>query len=188
MARHQVLLLMDNCPAHTAGILDIANTEIKFLPPNTTSKLMGLQAEQSKHDILNVINMIVPAWELDVTASTIANCWKHCGLADSQAKCLPSEKICKVQMEEEFFANRSSRNLVANEEESEDNMAEYPYYTSKQVHEALEIMQGYAIQKDDDNGKGHKAINAYQKYFSRKLIQTQYQAWLPDMFTRQFTN
>ena len=42
MTGRKVLLLMDNCPAHTAGILDIANVEVRFLPPNTTSKLQPL--------------------------------------------------------------------------------------------------------------------------------------------------
>ncbi|CAG8787705.1 15954_t:CDS:1, partial [Acaulospora morrowiae] len=42
MTGRNVLLIMDNCPAHVAGTLDIANIEVKFLPPNTTSKLQPL--------------------------------------------------------------------------------------------------------------------------------------------------
>jgi len=108
MTGRKVLLLMDNCPAHTAGILDIANVEVRFLPPNTMSKLQPLdggiiralkahyrrrqalrtleqfnrtmQLEQDKVDVLDAINMVVPSWDTDVTASTIANCWRHCGL------------------------------------------------------------------------------------------------------------
>ena len=86
MTGRKVLLFMDNCPAHTAGILDIANVEVRFLPPNTTSKLQPLdggiiralkahyrrrqalrtleqfnktmQLEQDKVDVLDAINMV----------------------------------------------------------------------------------------------------------------------------------
>ncbi|CAG8626159.1 11672_t:CDS:2 [Acaulospora morrowiae] len=196
MAGRQVLLLMNNCSAHTADILDIANTEIKFLPPNITLKLQpldsriirilkahyhchqalqmlelfstGLQTEQSKLDILNMINIIMSAWELNMTANTIANFAKctrknQVYRYDSRQKLVNydnEQEICEVQMKKEFFASLGSRNLVANEEESGDSTVEHPYYTFKQVHKALRFCKAMQFKR----------------------------ARLPDMFTRQFTD
>ena len=64
------------------------------------------------------------------------------------------------------------------------NQCSAPHYTSKQVHEALEILQGYAIQKGDD-GEGRKAIDAYRRYFSYKLMQAPRQTYLTDLFVKQ---
>jgi len=248
MNGRSVLLLMDNCPAHTAGALDIANVDVKFLPPNTTSKLQPLnggiiwalkahycrrqalrtleqfnrvsQSEQGKQlDVLDAINMVVPAWEEDVTASTITNCWKHCGLTSSATQkripevdeavitlqnvlarigysdAIPAhelidyngeEEVCEVQTEEDFFASLEIGNSVVEEEEEEnDDTVERPHYTSQQVHEALEVLQGYAMQKGDENGEGRKAIDAYRRYFSYKLMQAPRQTYLTDLFVKQ---
>lgn len=247
MTGRKVLLLMDNCPAHTAGTLDIANTEVKFLPPNTTSKLQpldggiirtlkahyrrrqalrtlqqfntGLWPEQGKLDVLDAINILVPAWEADVTANTIANCWKHCGLVDSPAELPPGglndamfelqsvltrvgyadaipaqelvdysgeQEICEIQTEAQFFARLKTGNATAEEEEEDgDDTEERPHYTSIQVHEALEILKGYAMQRGDDDGAGRKAIDAYNRYFSIKLTQAPHQTRLPDLFAKQ---
>jgi hypothetical protein len=247
MDGRNVLLLMDNCPAHTAaGTLEFGNIEVKFLPPNTTSKLQPLdggiirtlkahyrrrqalrtlqlfnttlQPEQGKLDVLNAINILVPAWEVDVTASTIANCWKHCGLVGSPAEQPPrgmdeamfelqtvlrrvgyadaipaqelvdyngEQEICEIQTEEQFFASLRAGDTAAEEEEDgEDDTVERPHYTSKQVHEALEILQGYAMQKGDD-GEGRRAIDAYRRYFSIKLMEAPHQTRLPDLFAKQ---
>lgn len=238
---------MDNCTAHTAGTLDIANVEVKFLPPNTTSKLQPLdggiirtlkahyrrrqalrtleqfnrvsQSELGKQlDILDAINMMVPAWEVDVSATTIANCWKHCGLTGSTTQrqmhevneaisdledvlmrigyedAIPAqelvdyngeEEICEVQTEEEFFANLHFENSVTEKEEDKDNSNECPHYTFQQVREAMEVLQGFALQKGDENGEGRKAIDLYRRYYSVKLIQASHQTYLIDLFAKK---
>jgi hypothetical protein len=71
------------------------------------------------------------------------------------------------------------------ENDGNDDTIECPQYKSKQVHEALEILQGYSMQKGDDNGKARKAIDAYRGYFSVKVIQAQYQTRLPKFFARR---
>jgi hypothetical protein len=53
------------------------------------------------------------------------------------------------------------------------------------LFEALEILQGYAMQKGDNSGKACKAIDAYQRYFSNKLMEAPHQTRLPDLFARQ---
>ena len=247
MTGRKVLLLMDNCPAHTAGTLDITNVEVKFLPPNTTSKLQPLdggiirtlkahyrrrqalrtlaqfnQASQSELgkqlDILDAINMVVPAWEVDVNATTIANCWQHCGLTGSTTQRqvrevneamsdladvltrigytdgIPArelvdyngeEEICEVQTEEEFFASLCVENLVVEEEEDMDDTNERPHYTSQQVREAMEVLQGFALQKGDENGEARKAVDLYCRYYSGKLMQTRRQTYLTDLFAKK---
>ena len=64
------------------------------------------------------------------------------------------------------------------------NQCSAPHYTSKQVHKALEILQGYAIQKGDD-GESRKAIDAYHNFFSIKLMQAPHQTRLPELFAKQ---
>ena len=39
-----VLLLLDNCPSHITEGLTLSNTEVLFLPPNTTSTLQPIDA------------------------------------------------------------------------------------------------------------------------------------------------
>src|SRR6266516_5743718 len=40
----RVLLLLDNCPSHGIGGLDLPHVDIHFLPPNTTSKIQPMDA------------------------------------------------------------------------------------------------------------------------------------------------
>jgi hypothetical protein len=242
MAGREVLLLLDNCPAHTAAMLEIANVTIKFLPPNTTSKLQPLDGGiiralkahyrrrqalrtleqdssmelQFKPDILDAINMLVPAWEVDVTANTIANCWRHCQLygmetgqrnreveeavselenvlqrmscdtipADELVDYDGEQDVFEMQTEEEFFASLDGEKLVVEDEEDKDETVERPVYTAKQAYAALEILQGYAMQHNDGNGCGRKAVNAYHKFLSDTVMQKQRQTSLPEMFAR----
>jgi len=94
------------------------------------------------------------------------------------------QEICQVQTEQEFFANLSAQSSTDEEEEDGDDTIECPCYTSKQVHEALEILQVYAMQKGDVSGEARRAINAYHRY-SMKVGQAPHQTHLPDLFARQ---
>ncbi|CAG8786687.1 3662_t:CDS:1, partial [Acaulospora morrowiae] len=155
----------------------------------------GSQSELHKQlDILDAINMLIPAWEMDVSINTIINCWKHCGLTGSTTTnqiyevnkaiyelgnvltrigyddTIPAQelvnydgeqKICEIQTEKEFFASLQIKNLTTEKEEDKDDTIEHPHYTSQQVREALEVLQGYAMQRGDENGEGRKAIDLY---------------------------
>lgn len=108
MAGRKVLLIMDNCPAHSK--LDdpefpiLCNTEVFYFPPNTTSKIQPCDAgiiksfkthyrrlfnrkllqkiEQGSDENVNVldgIQLAISAWEA-VSPTTIANCFRHCGI------------------------------------------------------------------------------------------------------------
>jgi len=112
MSGRQVLLLMDNFSAHLAAInelelmpkgLGLENTEVVFLPPNTTSRLQPLDQgiiasfkaryrrswirfmlEQHElgynplqtMNVLKAIQFSIRAWD-EVSSTTITNCWAH---------------------------------------------------------------------------------------------------------------
>ncbi len=87
--------------------MELQNTQVKFLPPNCTSRLQPCDAgiiasfkkhyrckfvhyllkkfEDNPHDtsklnVLEAIKFIKSAWIDDVTVNTIVNCWRHTGL------------------------------------------------------------------------------------------------------------
>src|SRR5437763_7644400 len=102
MAGRQTLLLLDNAPSHNITNLNLQNTTIFFLPPNTTSRMQPMDAgiimsfkchyrsyfvkwllhqyesgaEDKKMDILSAIRFVVRAWD-EVAKGTISNCFRH---------------------------------------------------------------------------------------------------------------
>lgn len=102
----KVLMLIDNCPAHPPGVgSKLKSIELKFFPPNMTSKLQPLdqgvienikcnyrrrilsktinQIEEHqthpKLTLLDCVEQITKAWEIDVKPETISNCFKKAG-------------------------------------------------------------------------------------------------------------
>ncbi|CAG8541697.1 1311_t:CDS:2, partial [Racocetra persica] len=80
-----VLLILNNCASHKLDALTLQYTDITFLPPNITSKIQLLDAEQIenggradelKMNVLQAIRFIIQSWE-EVTAEIIRNCWRH---------------------------------------------------------------------------------------------------------------
>ncbi|KAH1225169.1 CENP-B 2 [Glycine max] len=105
MHGRRVLLVVDNCPAHPRNIEGLRNVELFFLPPNMTSKIqpydVGIirafkmyyrkrfyrkilegyevgQSDPEKINVLDVINLAITAWTINVRKETIANCFRHC--------------------------------------------------------------------------------------------------------------
>lgn len=112
MNGRSVLLLMDNFSAHVAAFSELEampqdmrleNTEVVFLPPNTTSKLQPLDqgiiasfkaryrriwirfmleehergnSPVQRMNVLKAIQFSIRAWD-EVTSTTISNCWAH---------------------------------------------------------------------------------------------------------------
>src|SRR5437879_7725241 len=100
----KLLLLIDNCPAHTDGSsINLKNLQVEFIPPiNTTSHIQPFDAgiirnfkvnyrtflvSKWVHDLdneeviksLNIkeaIEIIVDAWN-NVKPAMIKNCWQH---------------------------------------------------------------------------------------------------------------
>lgn len=115
MAGRKVVLVMDNFSAHQSAVDELAalpaeyglvNTEVLWLPPNTTSKTQPLdqgiiatfkalyrkqwlrfmleevefgRLPMKTMNLLHAIRFTINAWS-DVSPQTIANCWNHSGL------------------------------------------------------------------------------------------------------------
>jgi len=110
MQGRKVLLLLDNAPSHNVTGVQLNNTTVKFLPPNTTSRLQPCDAgiiasfkmhyrrkfvryllEQfenegisSKLSILEAILFAREAWQEDVTSTTIINYFRHVKIRDEE--------------------------------------------------------------------------------------------------------
>ncbi|KAL8096590.1 hypothetical protein AgCh_037524 [Apium graveolens] len=111
MNGRKVLLIVDNCPAHPKIVEGLRNTELFFLPPNTTSKIQPCDAgiirafkvhyrrrlyssmlqslevnatNPEKVNILNAISFANMAWNIDVKTTTIANCFRHCKIRSEE--------------------------------------------------------------------------------------------------------
>lgn len=102
--KRKILLFIDNCTAHNL-IPPLKAVKVKFLPPNTTSKLQPLdqgiiknfktcyrkevvrkmisdmeQQFASPINVLHAIRMADKAWR-SVSETTISNCFKSCGFS-----------------------------------------------------------------------------------------------------------
>ncbi|KAL5538009.1 hypothetical protein UlMin_044834 [Ulmus minor] len=86
MNGRKALFLVDNCLAYAKIVEGLRNVKLFFLPPNTTSKIQSCDDEigyevgatrLEKINILNAINFINVAWNIDVKTTTIANCFQH---------------------------------------------------------------------------------------------------------------
>ena len=101
-ANRKILLFIDNCPAHNI-IPPLVSVEVKFFPPNTTSKLQALDQGIIKNakvlyrhevvrktitniedgkpasiNVLDAMRMLDKAWR-NVKESTIVNGFRTCG-------------------------------------------------------------------------------------------------------------
>ena len=151
-----VLLLLDNCPSHITEGLTLSNTEVLFLPPNTTSTLQpmdagvimsfkrhyrryhirwmleqiegGKDASDLKMDVLQAVRYIVRAWD-EVTPEVISNCWKS-------TKILPNNVVSDNDYGDE---DESNNNLLA---ELSDSIKKFNFPTVISVNEYLSFPRG----------------------------------------------
>ncbi|XP_066248168.1 tigger transposable element-derived protein 6-like [Euwallacea similis] len=101
----KVLLIIDNCPAHPQLNHKLRVIKLTFFPPNMTSKLQPLDqgiincfklhyrqrilktildsfeshCSILKIDFLDCINIVANVWNVDVTQTTIHNCFRKAG-------------------------------------------------------------------------------------------------------------
>ncbi|XP_027351220.1 uncharacterized protein LOC113862331 [Abrus precatorius] len=88
MHGRRVLLVVDNCPAHPRNIEGLRNVELFFLAFKMHYRrrfyrkiLEGYEVghfDPGKINVLDAINLAIPAWMIDVRKETIANCFRHC--------------------------------------------------------------------------------------------------------------
>ncbi|KAE8217129.1 hypothetical protein CF319_g8715 [Tilletia indica] len=144
----KVMLLIDNASSHKAEV-ELQSTTIRFLPPNTTSVLQPLdqgiirsfkahyrkiyytellqrmETENREEavkawDILDAVLASVDAWTNGVTASTVANCFKHAHIKEStpaNAQAMPTDAHAPVRVES------PEPELPPREEDSDDSSA-----------------------------------------------------------------
>ena len=137
----KILLLLDNCLAHTLAVkqIQLMNITIHFISPNLTSvlqpcdlgiirafkahykRLLLLKAEKSFSSekemnitMKNAINLSAKAWN-HVSANTIANCWGKAGFMNTVAKD-ESDNECEIEL-----------SYLMNAMFSIDNVEEYLY-------------------------------------------------------------
>ncbi|CAG8746419.1 523_t:CDS:2 [Gigaspora margarita] len=100
----QTCFIVDNAKYHSSSNLNLHNTTVHYLPPNTTSRIQPLDAgiimsfkhryhsyfikwlldqyefeKDDKLNVLNAIKFIVRAWR-EVLSETVSNCFKHTGI------------------------------------------------------------------------------------------------------------
>lgn len=127
MHGRKVLLLLDNAPSHIVTGVRLKNTTVKFLAPNTTSRIQPCDAgiiasfkahyrrkfvrhllEQfeseltlSKLSILEAILFIRESWQEDVTPATITNCFRHVNIRDEVEEVIAVVIEAESDVEEE---------------------------------------------------------------------------------------
>ena len=117
-----ILLVMDNCAAHPRG-LNFTNINIKFLPPNTTSKLQPCDqgiiqslkvhyrhqllratlqtmenGNQHRITVLDAMQWLKFAWD-KVTSTTIMNCFRHCSFIIASQSEDDNDSTSPIQVE-----------------------------------------------------------------------------------------
>ena len=106
--RRNVVIVIDNCPAHPQNIKGLTNTKIVFLPPNTTAETQPMDAgvihilkqkyrcELSKKnlqmidaglpfevDLITALRVLDKVWK-DVSELSIQNCFRHVGFSAAE--------------------------------------------------------------------------------------------------------
>ncbi|ELU12217.1 hypothetical protein CAPTEDRAFT_203573 [Capitella teleta] len=79
--------MLDNAPCHPRHKKPLRNISLFFLPPNTTSKTQPMDQggeAPPKVDVLTALRLVYRGWR-GVKASSIANCYQHCGFIAREA-------------------------------------------------------------------------------------------------------
>ena len=124
LERRRVALIIGNCPAHPV-VPNLTNVEVFYPPPNTTSHTQPcdqgiMQAVKVKYrsqlltkfldsldddvtfraNVLDAIIFLRAAWS-NVSATTIANCFRHCGFSRTPEPQVSAEEEEQEEQEEE---------------------------------------------------------------------------------------
>ena len=127
----KVVMIVDNCPAHPA--VELENTELVFLPPNTTSitqpmdsgiiknlkffyrrnmaarRLEAAETETPfKWDMLDCLIAVKSSWR-QVKTSTVVNCWRQAGFVADDANRIDDHS--PDPMNDEAEETRTFRNI-----------------------------------------------------------------------------
>jgi hypothetical protein len=135
----QVLLLMDNASSHFVSELNLTNTTVEFLPPNTTSILQPIDAgicaafkrryrkmqmeyaihldEMGERDIYNIDLLRAMRWSeqawYEITDKTIHNCWQHTGLIARENRDKDYGKELETELNNELTSMMKSLRITS---------------------------------------------------------------------------
>ena len=72
----KVILLIDNAPSHAVNAVELRNTTIRFLPPNTTSRIQPMDADiiMSFLNAIIVLNSLSGSWS-NMSLELIKKTW-----------------------------------------------------------------------------------------------------------------
>lgn len=117
-AKRNIILFIDNCPAHSKDLqLKLEFIKLAFFPPNMSSKLQPLNQgviqtmkchyrrrilkktlncltknKKINISLMDCVDEISNAWNMDVKSETIANCFRKAGF-DQYSECLEEGEI-----------------------------------------------------------------------------------------------
>ncbi|XP_048006503.1 tigger transposable element-derived protein 4-like [Leguminivora glycinivorella] len=158
----QIILFIDNCPAHPKGV-ELKNIKLVFLPPNATSKLqpmdqgiikvlkqgyrarlihrylMEMDDPDSKRplNVHDAILNISAAWQA-IKPETIQNCFKKAGFRNDERNIVLEQEEPTILQD---FPGYSS---------IDDNVATHEVLSVEDLIESVDFTQNAALSDDDD--------------------------------------
>jgi len=162
----KVILLIDNAPSHAVNAVELRNTTIRFLPPNTTSRIQPMDAgiimsfkrhyrsqfvkwlleqyesrtNQKNLDVLTAILFIVNAWN-NVTSMTIFNCFRHTKLLPVTVGIDNCNDCGNLSTSDEQLVNELHENIKALRLQNAMEVEDYINYSEESSKEELLIDQ-----------------------------------------------
>ncbi|CAG8788776.1 8205_t:CDS:2 [Gigaspora margarita] len=182
MAGRKVILLVDNAKCHSSSNLNLYNTTIHYLPPNTTFHIQPMDADiilsfkcryrsyfikwlldqyesgkDEKLNVLNAIKFIVRAWR-EVSSKTISNCFRHTRIfpTDKELVLNDNDDNNNDELMEEMYANIEALNFrnVMDLEEFINHPEEKETNEVLNDEEILAIVTNIESEKTEDEENG----------------------------------
>ena len=192
------LLIVDNLSSHNVNHLELKNTEVAFLPKNSTSVTQPLDAgiiqafkqhyrkflkwtlkkleetqQQSKIDLRTALEFVGTAW-YDVTTNAIKNCWRRTTLIESIFQGDHQDEDDSDDEEDELVslyrpsATRKAAKVAEEEEEIDTHIK------GEELVEAPDVMP-YKVneeQEEDEDGSESMQVSTGQALASIETLKT----------------
>ncbi|XP_053947890.1 tigger transposable element-derived protein 4-like [Anastrepha ludens] len=172
-AGRNILLFIDNCPAHPKDIQQrLKFIQLAFFPPNMTSKLQPLDQgviqnlkchyrrrilkntikcfEVNKNlniTLMDCVDEITNAWNIDVKPETISNCFRKAGFGQ-YSEWQEEDDIPLVFISERIKERSKEEIQLQNEYEAWQNIKEFP--TDEDIVELLGSKSEFELDSESD--------------------------------------
>ncbi|CAG8821631.1 38595_t:CDS:2, partial [Gigaspora margarita] len=170
MAGRKIILLVDNAKCHSSSNLNLHNTTVHYLPPNTTSRIQPLDAgiimsfkrryrsyfikwlldqyefgKDDKLNVLNAIKFIVRAWR-EVSSETVTLHFRNVMDLEEYINYPDEKETNEVLNDEEILSlvtNLEPEKIEGDEEEDKSNEEDDNSTEMHQIthHEALSAVE-----------------------------------------------